>query len=61
MPSTNKNEETRPKQDDKGAEQRGLGERIGREEEGPALHPTSRESGTKGASNVGEDETSGSE
>jgi hypothetical protein len=47
--------------DDKGEEQRGLSERLGRKESGPALHPTTKESGTKGASNVGQDETSGSE
>ena len=52
---------TEPKPDDKGADQRRLGERLGRPETGPKLHPASRESGTKGASNVGEDESSGSE
>jgi hypothetical protein len=46
---------------EKGADQRWLGERYGRVEEGPALHPLTRETGLKGASNVGEDETSGSE
>ncbi|HEX6241881.1 MAG TPA: hypothetical protein VFZ61_13325 [Polyangiales bacterium] len=58
-----KPQKTQPKQDDKGADQRrlGLGERLGRPETGPKLHPLSREAGVKGASNVGEDETSGSE
>jgi hypothetical protein len=46
---------------EKGADQRWLGERYGRVERGPALHPFTRETGRKGASNVGEDETSGSE
>jgi hypothetical protein len=45
----------------KGADQRWLGERFGRRETGVALHPWSRETGRKGASNVGQDETSGSE
>lgn len=51
------------KRDDKGADQRrfGLGERLGRPETGPRLHPLSKEAGIKGASNVGEDECSGSE
>jgi hypothetical protein len=52
---------TKRQADDKGAEQRGLGERLGREEDGPPLHPAAKESGVKGASNAGEDETSGSE
>ena len=46
---------------EKGAEQRWFGERYGRVEEGPLLHPLSKETGLKGASNVGLDETSGSE
>jgi hypothetical protein len=37
------------------------GERYGRVERGPALHPFTKQTGRKGASNVGEDETSGSE
>ena len=61
MPDKTKKEQTKRGQGDKGAEQRGLGERLGREELGPPLHPASKESGTKGASNAGEDETSGSE
>lgn len=58
---TNKQPERQDEADDKGAEQRGLGERIGREEKGPAVHPATKESGTKGASNAGEDASSGSE
>jgi hypothetical protein len=54
-------QKTQQKRDDKGADQRRLGERIGRPETGPKLHPLSREAGIKGASNVGEDESSGSE
>jgi hypothetical protein len=50
-----------PKKDDKGADQRLLKERINQVEEGPLLHPQSKETGMKGASNVGEDESSGSE
>lgn len=49
------------KQPEKGADQRLLGERYGKKETGPALHPATKESGQKGASNVGQDETSGSE
>ena len=51
----------RLKSEQKGAEQRWLGERYGRRETGLALHPWSKETGRKGASNVGQDETSGSE
>jgi hypothetical protein len=58
---SSKKRETKREPDDKGADQRGLGERLGRQEKGPALHPAAKESGVKGASNVGEDETSGSE
>lgn len=49
------------KKDDKGADQRLLRERLGQVEKGPRLHPVSKETGLKGASNVGEDESSGSE
>ena len=49
------------KQPQKGADQRFLGERLGKREDGPRLHPVSRETGKKGASNVGEDASSGSE
>jgi hypothetical protein len=49
------------KKDDKGADQRLLKERISQPEKGPLLHPQSKETGLKGASNVGEDESSGSE
>ena len=49
------------KQPQKGADQRFLGERMGKTEHGPRLHPVSRETGKKGASNVGEDASSGSE
>lgn len=49
------------KPEQKGAEQRWNGERYGREEMGPRLHPWTRVTGRKGASNVGQDETSGSE
>jgi hypothetical protein len=45
----------------KGADERWLRERYGRVERGPALHPWTKETGLKGASNVGQDETSGSE
>jgi hypothetical protein len=46
---------------EKGKDEQLLGERYGKKETGPALHPTTKESGRKGASNVGQDETSGSE
>lgn len=49
------------KKDDKGADQRLLRERLGQVEKGPRVHPVSKETGLKGASNVGEDESSGSE
>lgn len=49
------------KQPAKGADQKLLGERYGKKETGPALHPASKESGRQGASNAGEDESSGSE
>jgi hypothetical protein len=58
---TNKKAERQDEADDKGADQRGLGERIGRQATGPAIHPATKESGTKGASNAGEDASSGSE
>lgn len=45
----------------KGKDQKGLGERYGKKATAPALHPAEKESGTQGASNVSEDETSGSE
>lgn len=59
----NREQKTRrdPDEKDKGAQQRGLGERFGRDAKGPPLHPAAKESGIEGASNVGEDETSGSE
>jgi hypothetical protein len=58
-----KPQQPQDKRDAKGKDQRkrGLGERLGSPETGPKLHPLSREAGIKGASNVGEDESSGSE
>jgi hypothetical protein len=56
MPATKQ-----PKDEEKGKDQRGLGERYGKEASGPPLHPDEKERGTRGASNVGEDGTSGSE
>ena len=53
--------EAREKQEEKGKDQRGLGERYGKKAKEPALHPSERESGTQGASNVQQDESSGSE
>ncbi|MET0286127.1 MAG: hypothetical protein ABW352_16720 [Polyangiales bacterium] len=44
---------------DKGKDERNLGQRYGREDDSHSNHPLSRESGVKGASNVGEDSTSG--
>lgn len=44
---------------DKGREQRRQGERLGSKVDGVPTHPDERESGRKGASNVGQDETSG--
>ncbi|HEY6878468.1 MAG TPA: hypothetical protein VI299_10645 [Polyangiales bacterium] len=46
-------------QRDKGRDERNLGERFGRPDDSQSNHPWSRESGIKGASNVGEDTTSG--
>lgn len=51
----------KPEEKQKGEDQRGLGERYGKETRGPRLHPASKESGREGASNVGQDESSGSE
>jgi hypothetical protein len=44
---------------DKGREQRKQGERTGSEVDGMPTHPEERDSGHKGHSNVGQDETSG--
>jgi hypothetical protein len=44
---------------DKGRDQRNLGERLGRPDDGGSNHPQSKATGTKGESNVGEDLTSG--
>jgi len=46
---------------DKGREQRRQGQRMGSEVEGMPTHPEERETGRKGGSNVGQDETSGDE
>jgi hypothetical protein len=46
-------------EDDKGSDERNLGERYGSKDDSGSNHPLSRESGVKGASNVGEDATSG--
>jgi hypothetical protein len=53
--------EVQKKQDEKGKDQTGLSERYGKEAQTPALHPAEKESGIRGASNVAEDESSGSE
>jgi hypothetical protein len=50
-----------PKQPEKGKDQRLLGERYGKKASHPLLHPVEKETGRRGASNVGEDESSGSE
>ena len=44
---------------DKGRDQRDLDERLGKHDDGTSNHPESKQTGQKGASNVGEDETSG--
>lgn len=44
---------------DKGSDQRGLGERYGKEDDGTSNHPETKRTGRKGASNAGEDLTSG--
>ncbi len=44
---------------DKGRDERNLMQRYGRKDDSGSNHPLSREQGIKGASNVGEDETSG--
>ncbi|HEX5661270.1 MAG TPA: hypothetical protein VFX59_28970 [Polyangiales bacterium] len=43
----------------KGRDERNLGQRYGREDDSGSNHPDARERGVKGASNVGEDSTSG--
>lgn len=45
----------------KGRDQRWLSERYGKREHEHSNHPQTKRSGYKGASNVGEDESSGSE
>lgn len=44
---------------DKGRDERGIGERLGREDKSGSNHPQTKETGVKAESNVGEDETSG--
>lgn len=44
---------------DKGRDERNLMTRYGRKDDSGSNHPLAREKGIKGASNVGEDETSG--
>lgn len=44
---------------DKGRDQRDLAERYGKKDDGSSNHPQTTRTGLKGASNVGEDETSG--
>lgn len=46
---------------DKGSEERGLSERYGKRATTPPLNPVTKERGIQGASNVGQDKTSGSE
>ena len=43
----------------KGSTARNLRERSGHRDDGSSTHPVSRETGTKGESNVGVDESSG--
>lgn len=47
--------------DDKGRDQRNLRERVGTKDDGSSNHPATKRTGRKDHSNVGEDETSGSE
>jgi hypothetical protein len=44
---------------DKGRDERGIGERLGRVDRSGSNHPQTKETGIKSESNVGEDETSG--
>jgi hypothetical protein len=44
---------------EKGRDERNLGQRYGRPDDSGSNHPAAREDGIKGASNVGEDQTSG--
>ena len=46
-------------QREKGSDQRRLGERYGKEDDGTSNHPETKRTGKKGASNAGEDLTSG--
>jgi len=46
---------------DKGRDQRSLEERLGKEDDGTSNHPETKQTGIKGASNAGEDQTSGSD
>jgi len=43
----------------KGRDQRNMGERSGRADDGTSNHPQTKKTGVRGESNVGEDETSG--
>jgi hypothetical protein len=45
----------------KSRQQKNLKERSGQRDDGPRTHPEARRSGRKGASNVGEDLSSGAE
>lgn len=44
---------------EKGSASRNMRERSGHRDDGSSTHPVSQETGTKGESNVGVDETSG--
>lgn len=44
---------------DKGRDERHMDERFGKEDDGTSNHPETKETGIKGASNAGEDLTSG--
>ena len=57
QPARSEEEELKNKKSRKG----GIWELFGSKEEGDSLHPTAKETGYNGASNVGEDEQSGSE
>jgi hypothetical protein len=46
---------------DKGHDERNLKQRYGSKDDSGSNHPLSREQGIKGASNVGEDATSGAD
>lgn len=59
MKKTELEHDAKSAEKDKGKAERNLKQRYGQEDDSGSNHPLSREQGIKGASNVGEDNTSG--